>query len=644
MSALLKLVQTPLAHAVGWTLLHSLWEGAAIAVLVGAALAISRSPRLRYIAASSGMAVMLVAFAVTLIALLPGVPQHFATPRLMLPPPASAPAGAASPKALDWIAWLGMIAPWLAPVWMLGVFALFIERVMGWFALQRIRRRGVCYASEEWHQCIAEISERMQISRPVRILESCFAEVPMVVGHLRPLILMPLGVLAGFPAEQIETILMHELAHIRRADYLVNLCQRLVEALLFYHPAVWWLSSVMRTERENCCDDVVVSLSDSTRDYALALAALERNRSAVQEAVVAVSGGSLANRIRRVLYPNSTNGHWAGTLAPVLAAAIVVVAATASLQAKQALAHPEPGPADPKAPITQTSSVSSSASFEGESARRAVSLAPASRTPISILVNSDSRAIFEIIGNLAGVTVKFDPSFVSQRASIRLTDATLTQALETAAKLTGSQWTAISQTEVLVAAAGGKNFPAAQTPSTAGAGTTEQPSREIHGEVVYGPDGRGMIVMDMTPAPYGKWLNEDVPYIIAGPERDVFLKLKTDEEREQFIKAFWERRNPTPGSPENAVKAEHYRRIAYANEHFGLLGKAGWRTDRGRVYIVYGPPDEHSENASGLNGTFPNEVWRYRHIDGIGDDLVLEFVDRSGHGDFRLAPATTHAQ
>src|SRR5690348_15369859 len=143
-----------------------------------------------------------------------------------------------------------------------------------------------------------------------------------------------------------------------------------------------------------------------------------------------------------------------------------------------------------------------------------------------------------------------------------------------------------------------------------------------------------------------KWLNEDVVYIITDEERDTFLHLKNDEERQQFITAFWERRNPNPGSADNKFKDEHYRRIAYANEHFATpSGKPGWQTDRGHIYIVYGPPDTRSEFLPGENGSqFATEVWRYNHIEGVGDNLSFEFVSRGGDGDFTLAPGPSSAQ
>jgi len=148
-------------------------------------------------------------------------------------------------------------------------------------------------------------------------------------------------------------------------------------------------------------------------------------------------------------------------------------------------------------------------------------------------------------------------------------------------------------------------------------------------------------------SPYKKWLQEEVPYIITPEERATFKGLNTDDEREQFIESFWDRRNPNPGSSENEFKEEYYRRIAYANEHFAS-GIPGWRTDRGRIYIMYGPPDENDshpsggsyfrppEEGGGETSTYPFEQWRYRYIDGIGNNIVLEFVDPTMTGEYHL--------
>jgi GWxTD domain-containing protein len=147
--------------------------------------------------------------------------------------------------------------------------------------------------------------------------------------------------------------------------------------------------------------------------------------------------------------------------------------------------------------------------------------------------------------------------------------------------------------------------------------------------------------------PYKQWLNEDVVYIISPEERQAFLQLETNEEREQFIEQFWLRRSSNPDLPDNEFKEEHYRRIAYANEHFAS-GIPGWKTDRGRMYIMWGPADEVEshpsggtydrpmEEGGGSTSTYPWETWRYRYMEGIGENVIWEFVDPSGSGEYHL--------
>src|SRR5271157_2117960 len=146
---------------------------------------------------------------------------------------------------------------------------------------------------------------------------------------------------------------------------------------------------------------------------------------------------------------------------------------------------------------------------------------------------------------------------------------------------------------------------------------------------------------------YKKWLDEDVRWIITDEERSAFMQLSNDEERDQFIEAFWQRRDPTPDTEENEFKEEHYRRIAYANEHFAA-GIPGWKTDRGHMYIVFGPADEieshpsggayerPQEEGGGQTSTYPFETWRYRYLEGIGQEVIIEFVDTCMCNDYHM--------
>ena len=484
-----QFVHTPLALALGWALLHSLWQGALAALALLAVLAAVRSPRARYASACLAMAGLLAGFAFT-FALQVSRERGFVAATTRAIPRASPPAVPAAPQPAA-PSRIEDALPGLALLWIAGVAVFSLRSPAGWAAARRLRDRGVCRAPDPWPHRLRHLSARLRVSKPVALLESCLADVPVVIGYLRPVILVPAGMLAGLPAAQAEAILLHELAHIRRHDYLVNLMQTVVENCLFYHPAAWWISGVIRAERENCCDDLAVAACGDAGDYAAALTALEHTRQKADQPALAATGGSLVKRIRRLLYQPERFA-----FAPFLSASVLTIVATGALVAWQAAA-PTPGRQAPAAP--------------------------------------------------QGV------------------------------------------------------------------------SR------------------------YTKWLEEDVPYIIDDRERAAFKALRTDEERDHFIEQFWLRRDPTPGTPENEFKDEHYRRIAHANSHFAWRQVPGWKTDRGRIWIVYGPPDEIEFHTSGRPATgtepardYPFEQWLYHQLKGIGANVIVEFDDPHRNGDFRM--------
>lgn len=637
MRILESFVGSPLAGAIGWTLLHSLWEGALISAILAAVLLATRSARIRYIAACVAMLALVAGFAITLYRVIPEPVQNFPRFRSAVPFIPIANTAPQPNTALSWLEMLAAVAPWLAPFWIIGVLLLSFQRVMSFFGVRKLRTRGICFASEEWHAELARLAGQLKISRPVHLLESCFAEIPMVLAHLRPVILMPVGLLANLPSEQVEAVLLHELAHIRRCDYLVNVFQRLVESLLFYHPAIWWISKVMRNERENCCDDIVVSISQRANDYALALAALERNRLPSQQAAVAATGGILVKRIRRLLYPKAPAGIWA----PLAAALILVATAAVSFAAWP------PKLSKPSQSEVQT-----------QSAKRTFYLTNA-QTPRDIdrIVTTlrqvlDSQQIEAAYTDRA-IVVNNTPELITVAGKIIAAEdmpagsatgsgdsARLRLQLQTLQNLIKQDRTTEAQPlrNTIIQENENPGQPAARngTPTVAPDRFVVAAEAAAQGEA----SSNGGLARITPDNPYSKWLSEDVVYIVTDEERDTFLHLKTDEERQQFITAFWERRNPTPGSADNKFKDEHYRRIAYANQHFGTpSGKPGWQTDRGHIYIVYGPPDARSEMSASQNGNeFATEIWRYNHIEGVGDNLSFEFVSRGGNGDFALAP------
>jgi len=195
------------------------------------------------------------------------------------------------------------VRPWLSVIvgiWCLGVLAFAWRPLLSWHTVRRLRSVGVSPVPADVAAMLRRTADRLRVRQAVQILQSTLTRVPVVIGYLRPVILLPVSVISGVPTSQLEAILAHELAHVRRHDFLVNLLQTLVETLFFYHPAVWWLSHRIRVERENCCDDLAVAALGSRVEYGRALLALEELRGTTTALALGVRGGSLLDRVRRL--------------------------------------------------------------------------------------------------------------------------------------------------------------------------------------------------------------------------------------------------------------------------------------------------------------------------------------------------------
>ncbi len=715
------LLAAPLAHALGRTLAHFLWQGALLAVVLRAMLFLGaeRSSRWHHQAATVCLLAMPVAFGITLALSLGAGPSSMvlppAAPRMVFGPVTSQGTPA---EPVDWLAWL-------APLWMAGVILFYAFRLAGWVRVDRMRRRGVCMALPEWQQCLRELAAAVRVSQPVVLLESCLAGVPQVIGYWRPVILMPLGALAGLSAEQVEAILIHELAHIRRADYLVGLAQSLIEGLFFFHPAMWWISGVVRAEREYACDDVVVALRPDARAYAAALTTLEQSRWPAIQAAAAANGGNLVRRIRRLL-GEPTPTRVPSARASALAGALVLVAAVATAL----VAWP------PARSFAQEPAPSESAASKQEAARgleqtrknidelkelladkqREIQVAEHSFVEAEALLQRNAAELDRALQNADGHPVDFpqaEEQLRKAQAALKHLDEAQTgksrelfqqqeQALQQVEKQlqelrTGKLDEALRQQQRQIAQAGlaleqwqtanGEKQERAlqqlekqlqeltngrldeafrrQQRRLAEVDRALQQARAANGDKslaelekqlqqaekefdrvskYWGPGNESLRAqaeprethqpqaLAESGSAYQKWLSEDVAYIITAEERRVFLVLRTDEERDRFIERFWLRRDPTPDTAENEFKEEHYRRLAYANEHFAS-SVPGWRTDRGRIYIVYGPPDEITDHSA---ESTPRQVWLYRHIEGLGVGVVVEFTDPGRTGDLHM--------
>jgi uncharacterized protein (TIGR03435 family) len=234
----------------------------------------------------------------------------------------------------DLNAWL----PLVVMCWMAGVTILLVRLAGGWWRINRLHRVSRAASPSAWADTANEIARTLGLSRAVRVIDTALVDTPTVIGLIRPVILLPIAAFSGLSPTQVEAILAHELAHIRRHDFLVNLLQTFAETVLFYHPAVWWLSARIRAEREHCCDVVALSVCGDAVSYAEALVELESWRTVRSPLAVAATGGTLLTRVRRLLgapaddVPRSFGGM---VIAGVVALVICVAGASHYLFAAQ---------------------------------------------------------------------------------------------------------------------------------------------------------------------------------------------------------------------------------------------------------------------------------------------------------------------
>jgi beta-lactamase regulating signal transducer with metallopeptidase domain len=338
-----------LARAIGSALVHSLWQGMLIAGLTAVLMRALRgaTANTRYLLACLGLAAMAASWAATAVhaggVLAPALVARAANPSLaavelgpagpldfsrairILPPEALE-----RPPDADWAQRLEAWSVAAVPLWLAGVLVLSARLGVGWLLVERLRRSAIAPVSDALAHQAATLAGRMRMRRAIRVMQSAAVQVPTVIGWLRPVVLLPMSALTGLTPEQIASILAHELAHIRRHDYLVNVLQSAAEVLLFSHPACWWLSRRIRVEREHCCDDVAIAVCGDRLAYASALADLESLRVDEPSLALGVTDGPLVQRVRRLI---AGNGHgpqspgWAVVAASVAVIALVFVSA-----------------------------------------------------------------------------------------------------------------------------------------------------------------------------------------------------------------------------------------------------------------------------------------------------------------------------
>jgi bla regulator protein BlaR1 len=303
------MISQNLIQSIGWTLIHSLWQGLAIFIVLKITVRAVRNSNVKYFMGVAAMALMVIASVITFCVL----NAKTATEEFHITfSAAQASSITQSSSVLDFI---NQNIIWLLRFWIMGFVVGLLRIATGLYYINRLRRNSMP-VHDEWMQMVNNLSETLNVNRIVAIAEAKISS-PMVVGFMKPMILFPVGLLSGLTAEQVETILVHELSHIRRQDYIINVVQSVIETIFFFNPFALLISSMIREERENCCDDMVIAKGINPLSYVKTLAQLEAARSLASRQAgsstlaLGFTGNQnqLLNRIKRIM-ENSAKNDW----------------------------------------------------------------------------------------------------------------------------------------------------------------------------------------------------------------------------------------------------------------------------------------------------------------------------------------------
>src|ERR1700722_10886051 len=375
MSSLATWLSPIVMHSLGWTLLHFLWQGTALAALAAVLMSLCQQASSRYAVAVGVLVSMLVAPVATFFFLLPSNEASSTTNAMVAKQAPTKTSGGVMVAASAGLSRLSAADtfPWLVEAWLLGVALLSLRSAGGFLFLERERRKQSTIPTDRVLAMCRTLQRQLGLDRVIHYRECKWLQAPAVIGWFRPIVLLPITALTGFSEEQLQSVVAHELAHIQRLDPFVNLFQIAVETLLFYHPAVWWLNKRIRAQREHCCDDVAVLVCGNPVEYARALTLMEEWRSAPAMAMAA-NRGPLTERIFRLLGRKSMASETRG-----LGLTGGLLCLTAALLAGNALlgvAYPKPT-ASAASPSSQSSQAHSGAPAEAAKASPAQPATPA---------------------------------------------------------------------------------------------------------------------------------------------------------------------------------------------------------------------------------------------------------------------------
>jgi bla regulator protein BlaR1 len=316
-----KILSNEIIEALGLTILHSLWQGALIAILLGIFMLATNkfTSGTRYILAVTASLFMLICPVYTFVKNYnPGTKYKHTTTLAESSESATvheyniteadeykiaSDNNIFSLNPRQFKSYFYRHFPLIVTVWLLGILAFTLRFIGGLAYMQRLKYYRISKVSAKWQKKFKELCNRLNIKKTIKIYESTMAKVPMVIGIIKPVILLPVSAFTGLSPKQLESIIVHELAHIIRRDYLVNLLQSILEILFFYHPAVWWINGVIREERENCCDDIAIEKTGDSASYAKALANIQEQLLLKENLAMAIAANKnrLLKRIKRLL-------------------------------------------------------------------------------------------------------------------------------------------------------------------------------------------------------------------------------------------------------------------------------------------------------------------------------------------------------
>lgn len=305
-----QLFSEDLIQALGWTMIHSLWQGFAVAIIMGLAMIVlqKKSAKVRYEIAWFSLFLIFVLSLSTFIYLYDAAAGGAALGGTITTIIAEGgfvvePTNVVQPFFHKVILYFNEHLPLIVTLWLVGM-VFFLLRLLGGLAyIERLKNQRQHPLQEKWQRTFETLLAKFPMKKAVSVAESSLAKVPMVIGYAKPIILFPLGTVNQLTHQEVEAVLAHELAHIYRNDYLLNIIQSLIETIFYYHPAVWWISANIRTERENCCDDIAIQLCGNSLTYVKALVSLEEIQPAPSLAMSFSSGkkNQLLNRVKRIL-------------------------------------------------------------------------------------------------------------------------------------------------------------------------------------------------------------------------------------------------------------------------------------------------------------------------------------------------------